>query len=148
MTEPTPVTDDAAPPVGQSSVWADAWRYLRTNPLFLTGCTIMIVMVTMALFPALFAGGADPHRLRPVDVAAGRRVPRTGSASICRGCDYYANVVYGARTSVAIGVLTVIGCSSSGAGRGAGRLLRRLDRLGAGPGDRRVLRHSHCSWGR
>lgn len=108
MTDPTPVTDDAAPPVGQSSVWADAWRYLRTNPLFLIGCTIMIVMVTMALFPALFAGGADPT---DCDLSMSRQAPSAAHwfGIDLQGCDYYANVVYGARTSVAIGVLTVIG---------------------------------------
>ncbi len=110
MTEPTPVTDDvdAAPPVGQSSVWADAWRYLRTNPLFLIGCTIMVVMVTMALFPALFAGGVDPT---DCDLSMSRQAPSAAHwfGIDLQGCDYYANVVYGARTSVAIGVLTVIG---------------------------------------
>ncbi len=48
---------EVAAPVEQSSVWRDAWRYLRTNPLFLIGLTIMIVMVSMALFPKLYAGG-------------------------------------------------------------------------------------------
>ena len=108
MTDPTPVTDDAAPPVGQSSVWRDAWRYLRTNPLFLIGVTIMIVMVTMALFPRLYAGGVDPT---DCDLSMSRQAPSAAHwfGIDLQGCDYYANVVYGARTSVAIGVLTVIG---------------------------------------
>ncbi len=96
------------PAVGQSSVWGDAWRYLRTNPLFLIGLTIMVVMVTMALFPALFAGGVDPT---DCDLSLSRQPPSSAHrfGMDLQGCDYYANVVYGARTSVAIGVLTVIG---------------------------------------
>ena len=45
------------PLVGQSSVWGNAWKYLRTNPLFLIGLTVLVVMLAMALFPALFARG-------------------------------------------------------------------------------------------
>ena len=110
MTDPTPVTEpaDLAPRAAQSSVWSDAWRYLRTNPLFLIGLTIMVVMVTMALFPALFAGGVDPT---DCDLSLSRQAPSAGHwfGMDLQGCDYYSNVVYGARTSVAIGVLTVIG---------------------------------------
>ena len=52
--------DEVAALVGQSSVWRDAWRYLRTNPLFLIGLAVMLVIVVMALFPALFARGSNP----------------------------------------------------------------------------------------
>jgi ABC-type dipeptide/oligopeptide/nickel transport system permease subunit len=99
---------EAPPRAEQSSVWSDAWRYLRTNPLFLIGLTIMVVMVAMALFPALFARGIDPT---DCDLSLSRQAPSAAHwfGIDLQGCDYYANVVYGARTSVAIGVLTVIG---------------------------------------
>lgn len=102
-----------AAPLEQSSVWRDAWRYLRTNPLFLIGLTIMLVMVTMAVFPALFAGGADPT---DCDLSLSRQTPSATHwfGMDLQGCDYYANVVYGARTSVAIGVLTMIGVLAIG----------------------------------
>lgn len=105
--------DEAAPLVGQSSVWADAWRYLRTNPLFLLGLTIMAVMVSMALFPSLFARGVDPT---DCDLSLSRQRPSAAHwfGMDLQGCDYYANVVHGARTSVAIGVLTVIGVLTIG----------------------------------
>ena len=112
MSDPIPVSEpteaEAAPRAEQSSVWSDAWRYLRTNPLFLIGMTIMVVMVTMALFPALFAGGVDPT---DCDLSLSRQAPSAAHwfGIDLQGCDYYANVVYGARTSVSIGVLTVIG---------------------------------------
>jgi ABC-type dipeptide/oligopeptide/nickel transport system permease subunit len=110
MTDPTPVSEstELAPRAAQSSVWSDAWRYLRTNPLFLIGCTIMVVMVAMALFPALFAGGVDPT---DCDLSLSRQAPSAAHwfGMDLQGCDYYSNVVHGARTSVAIGVLTVIG---------------------------------------
>ena len=96
------------PLVGQSSVWGNAWKYLRTNPLLLIGLTVLVVMLAMALFPALFARGVDPT---DCDLSLSRQRPSAQHwfGMDLQGCDYYANVVYGARTSVAIGVLTVIG---------------------------------------
>jgi ABC-type dipeptide/oligopeptide/nickel transport system permease subunit len=100
--------DEAAEQVEQSSVWIDAWRYLRTNPLFLIGLTIMVVIVAMALFPKLFARGIDPT---VCDLSLSRQRPSAAHwfGMDLQGCDYYANVVYGARTSVVIGLLSVIG---------------------------------------
>ncbi len=100
--------DEVAEQVEQSSVWIDAWRYLRTNPLFLIGLTIMVVIVGMALFPKLFARGIDPT---VCDLSLSRQRPSAAHwfGMDLQGCDYYANVVYGARTSVVIGLLSVIG---------------------------------------
>jgi ABC-type dipeptide/oligopeptide/nickel transport system permease subunit len=100
--------DEVAEQVEQSSVWIDAWRYLRTNPLFLIGLTIMVVIVAMALFPTLFARGIDPT---VCDLSLSRQRPSAAHwfGMDLQGCDYYANVVYGARTSVVIGLLSVIG---------------------------------------
>ena len=100
--------EEVAPLIGQASVWGDAWRYLRTNPLFLLGLAIMVVMVSMALFPKVFARGVDPY---DCDLSLSRQRPSAAHwfGMDLQGCDYYANVVHGARTSVAIGVLTVIG---------------------------------------
>lgn len=106
MTEPADI--EAAELVGQSSVWGDAWKYLRTNPLFLTGMALMVIMVLMALFPGVFALGADPT---DCDLSMSRQAPNPEHwfGMDLQGCDYYANVIYGARTSVSIGVLAVIG---------------------------------------
>lgn len=107
------VGDEVTPLVGQSSVWGDAWRYLRTNPLFLLGITIMAVMVSMAVFPTLFARGTDPT---DCDLSLSRQRPSAAHwfGMDLQGCDYYANVVHGARTSVSIGVLTVLGVLAIG----------------------------------
>ncbi|MCB0932873.1 MAG: ABC transporter permease [Mycobacterium sp.] len=106
MTEPANI--EAAELVGQASVWGDAWKYLRTNPLFLAGLVIMVIMVAMALFPSVFALGADPT---DCDLSMSRQAPSAAHwfGMDLQGCDYYSNVIYGARTSVAIGVLAVIG---------------------------------------
>lgn len=94
--------------VEQSSMWGDAWSYLRTNPLFLTGLAIVTVLVLMSVFPALFAGGIDPS---DCDLSMSLLPPGAAHwfGTDLQGCDYYANVVYGARTSLQIGVLTALG---------------------------------------
>jgi peptide/nickel transport system permease protein/oligopeptide transport system permease protein len=68
----------------------------------------MVIMVLMALFPSLFALGADPT---DCDLSMSRQTPSAAHwfGMDLQGCDYYSNVIYGARTSVAIGVLAVIG---------------------------------------
>jgi peptide/nickel transport system permease protein/oligopeptide transport system permease protein len=100
--------DEVAALVGQSSVWRDAWRYLRTNPLFLIGLAIMLVIIAMALFPALFAHGIDPT---DCDLSLSRQTPSAAHwfGMDLQGCDYYANVIHGARNSVMIGLISVIG---------------------------------------
>jgi oligopeptide transport system permease protein len=100
--------EEVTPLVGQSSVWGNALKYLRTNPLFLIGAAVLVVMLAMALFPSVFARGVDPT---DCDLSLSRQRPSAQHwfGMDLQGCDYYANVVYGARTSVAIGVLTVIG---------------------------------------
>jgi oligopeptide transport system permease protein len=100
--------DEVAALVGQSSVWRDAWRYLRTNPLFLIGLAIMLVIIAMALLPALFARGIDPT---DCDLSLSRQTPSAAHwfGMDLQGCDYYANVIHGARNSVMIGLISVIG---------------------------------------
>lgn len=95
-------------PLGQDSLWRNAWRYLRRSPLFIIGAVIMVVMTVMALVPQLFARGIDP---RDCDLSRSRLQPSAAHwfGTDIQGCDYYANVIYGARTSLVIGLLTVIG---------------------------------------
>ena len=102
------MTDPGPQEPTQSGVWDNAWTYLRTNPLFLTGLGIVVVLVLIASFPSLFARGIDPT---DCDLTMSR-LPPSGAhwfGTDLQGCDYYANVIYGARTSLAIGVLSVMG---------------------------------------
>jgi ABC-type dipeptide/oligopeptide/nickel transport system permease subunit len=90
----------------QNSLWSDAWGELRRNPLFWIGASLGLVFTLMALFPQLFARGADP---RDCDLANSRATPSADHwfGYDQQGCDYLANVVYGARSSLIIGVTAV-----------------------------------------
>ena len=91
----------------QASLWSDAWRSLKRNPLFWIGAVLGFVFVVMALFPALFARGADPRRC---SLANSNDKPSAAHwfGFDQQGCDYLANVVYGARNSLIIGVSSVL----------------------------------------
>jgi oligopeptide transport system permease protein len=91
----------------QSSLWGDAWRKLRRSPLFIFGAVISMVLVLMSLFPQLFTR-TDP---RSCDLSKSRQGPSAEAwfGYDVQGCDYYANVIYGARNSITIGFTVVIG---------------------------------------
>ncbi len=50
--------DESAP---ASNMWADAWRTLRRNPLFIISGLLIIFIVFVALFPAVHQ--AEPELL-------------------------------------------------------------------------------------
>jgi ABC-type dipeptide/oligopeptide/nickel transport system permease subunit len=91
----------------QNSLWSDAWGELRRNPLFWIGAVLGLVFTLMAVFPQIFARGADP---RDCDLANSRDTPSAEHwfGFDQQGCDYLANVVYGARSSLIIGVTAVL----------------------------------------
>ncbi len=94
--------------VRQASLWSDAWRQLRKNPIFVVAALLLVVLSVMALFPSLFTN-ADPLSC---DLANSRGGPGTNGAWFgydLQGCDYYANIIYGVRVSMVIGVAVVGG---------------------------------------
>jgi oligopeptide transport system permease protein len=91
----------------QNSLWSDAWKALKRNPLFWIGSTLGVFFVLMALFPSVFARGADP---RDCDLIYSKATP-SGEHWFGydqQGCDYLAQVAYGARSSLIIGVLAIL----------------------------------------
>ncbi len=87
----------------QASLLSDAWRQLRRNPVFLVAMTVLAVLVVMAVRPQLFTS-VDP---RSCDLLLSKRSPSAQAwfGYDVQGCDYFSNVVHGARVSIAIGVL-------------------------------------------
>jgi oligopeptide transport system permease protein len=96
--------DEALAP---SSLLRDAWRDLRRNPVFIGAGAVVVVMLLMAAVPPLFAGWfghGDPYacnlRNSAMPPAAGHPFGFDK-----QGCDLYANVIYGARASISVGLL-------------------------------------------
>ncbi|MFH8365797.1 ABC transporter permease [Streptomyces sp. NPDC018031] len=94
------------------SLWNDAWRQLRRNPVFVISTLMILVLVTMAIWPGLFTS-TDPR-----ECVLGKS--RQGSESghpfgfDLQGCDVYARTVYGARASVTVGICVTIGVALLG----------------------------------
>ena len=90
-------------------------------------------MVALAVAPSVFAGlfgNGDP---RACELAQSNLGPSGGHpfGFDQQGCDLYANVIYGARPSIVIGVTTTLGAAAHRArARHARRLLRRAGSTG------------------
>jgi len=109
---------DGATELRQASLWSDAWRQLRRNPLFLVASALLVVLSLMAAIPQLFTTRG------PIEGCAlsQSKLPPSGSAWFgydIFGCDYYTNVIYGARVSMIIGLVVVGGSALIGIVLGA-----------------------------
>lgn len=98
---------DEAEPVGRpASLWSDAWRELRTRPVFLVAGALIAVYIVMALFPTLFTN-VDP---RACDLNQSLVRPNADHwfGFDLQGCDYYARTIYGAQVSISIGLVVTV----------------------------------------
>ena len=91
----------------QTSAWSDAWRTLRRNPIFLFGAVLFLVFTLMAIVPQLFTR-VDPNACDLSNSAQGPSGQAWFGYDVF-GCDYFSNVVWGARTSMSIGLITITG---------------------------------------
>lgn len=95
--------DTTAPPESQ---WKEAWKQLRRNPLFIVSAVLLAFLAVVIAFPGLFTSN-DPSfcqtgkSLQPAE-------PGNPLGFDRQGCDVYSRMVYGARASVAVGVITTL----------------------------------------
>ncbi|MET0885365.1 MAG: ABC transporter permease [Mycetocola sp.] len=96
------VNVDAVP----ENQWKEAWKRLRTSPLFWFATAILLVIAAMIFFPTLFTN-ADPEA---ASLDNSFEPPSEGHpfGYTQQGADVWARTVYGARASVTIGLLTTI----------------------------------------
>ena len=90
----------------RSNLWLDAWRDLRRRPLFYVALLIVAVVLIMSLFPGWFTSVAPNNDCL---LANSNGAPEAGHplGFTRQGCDVYARVAWGARTSLSVGLLTV-----------------------------------------
>lgn len=97
------VPDEGAP----SSMWGEAWKRLRVRPLFWFAAVIIFVAIMISLFPSLFTS-QDPRYCELSRSLGGPELWSHPFGFDKQGCDIYSRVIYGARASVSVGVLTTI----------------------------------------
>lgn len=98
------------------SLWSDAWYDLRRDPLFWISAVLIVVFILMALFPGLFTN-KDP---RQCDLSVARHIPSPAHwfGTDIQGCDVYARTIYGARSSILVGILATLGTAIIGSAVG------------------------------
>lgn len=96
------VSDESAP----TSVWGEAFRYLRARPLFWVSLIMIVLALALAIAPQLFTA-TDP-RFCELSNSLGKPSASHPFGFDRQGCDIYSRMIYGARASVAVGVLTTL----------------------------------------
>lgn len=91
----------------QTSLLADARARLLRQPAFLLAAGWIVLMVVVAIVPQAFSGWFGHGDPRSCNLAFSAMAPREGHpfGFDKQGCDIYANVIYGARASISIGLL-------------------------------------------
>ncbi|MDF6044663.1 ABC transporter permease [Streptomyces sp. JH14] len=94
------------------SLWSDAWRDLRRNPVFIISALIILFLVIISIWPSLITD-QDPL---DCDLGKAQEGSQPGHpfGFDGQGCDVYTRTVYGARTSVTVGVCATVGVSILG----------------------------------
>ncbi|MFD3706684.1 ABC transporter permease [Nocardia sp. NPDC058658] len=89
-----------------TSIWGDAWRRLRRNPVFLVSVVLIVFVMLVVVWPSLFTS-QDP---RQCFGEFGMDGPRAGHpfGFDKQGCDVFARTIYGARASVTVGIASAV----------------------------------------
>ncbi|MFB6777503.1 MULTISPECIES: ABC transporter permease [unclassified Streptomyces] len=94
------------------SLWSDAWRDLRRNPVFIISTLIILFLVIISIWPSLITN-QDPLNCDLGKAQEGSQ-PGHPFGFDGQGCDVYTRTVYGARASVTVGVCATLGVSLLG----------------------------------
>ncbi|AJM77928.1 ABC transporter permease [Rathayibacter toxicus] len=88
-----------------SNLWRDAWRDLHRRPMFWLSSVLILVVIAAAVVPGLFTS-VDP---RQCSLSFSNQGP--GGTSLLgytkQGCDVYSRIIYGASTSVTVGLIVI-----------------------------------------
>jgi oligopeptide transport system permease protein len=103
-----PVVDDGLVAEAPRSLSRDAWVDLRRSPVFWLAATLVLLMVAVAVAPGLFS--RVDARSAPCQLADSLRRPDASHwfGFDKQGCDVYSRVIYGARSSVLVGVFSTL----------------------------------------
>ncbi|WP_426996463.1 ABC transporter permease [Pseudarthrobacter sp. N5] len=104
---PLLATDSLKTDQAPLSLWSDAWRKLRKQPLFIISAVMIFGLAFVALFPGLIATVSPTDNCQLSSSEAG---PTDGHpfGFTFQGCDVFSRVVHGTQASLSVGVLSVL----------------------------------------
>lgn len=120
------------------NLWVDAWRRLRRNKLALGGAIILLLLILVAIFADVIAPYDYAVRVRS---SAGKLIANQGPSqehwfgTDLQSRDEFSRVVYGARVSLAVGLVSQliimgigipVGLIAGYYGRGVDMVLMRI----------------------
>src|SRR5690606_19110520 len=107
VVEEQPPTDAVRVSGKPSNLWRDAWYDLRRRPPSWISVGTAGAILLMAAWPTLVTG-APPNT--HCQLANSNALPDNGHplGFTFQGCDIYARIVWGARTSLTVGLLSAI----------------------------------------
>jgi oligopeptide transport system permease protein len=115
-TAPAGAPPGAAPPEPAPerarSLWSDAWHDLCRNPVFVVSALLILFLALISVWPQLIAS-RNPLSCS-LDKSLDPAAPGHWFGYDTQGCDVYTRVVYGARTSVTVGVCATLGVALAG----------------------------------
>lgn len=88
----------------KSNLWIDAWRDLRGRWMFWASAVVILLVVTIALFPALFTQ-VPPNDNCFLANSNGGPEPGHPLGFTKQGCDVYSRIVHGTSTSLSVGII-------------------------------------------
>jgi oligopeptide transport system permease protein len=90
---------------GNNTLWGDVWRKLKRDNQFRVAVVMIAIFFGMAIAPQLFfTESLDPQHCQLVNTTQTPSRAHWFGTDIL-GCDYYTRVVYGARTSMEVGLI-------------------------------------------
>ena len=105
---PVQATDNSTSDSAPQSLWSEAWRSLRRQPLFIFSAVLILIVVVVALFPGLFTN-QPPNDQCLLENSGGGPEPGHLLGFTQQGCDVLARVVYGTRSSLMVGLFATLG---------------------------------------
>lgn len=90
-----------------SNLWIDAWHDVRRRPMFWISSALILLIVFVALFPGLFTGEPPSSNCQLAN-SNGAPAPGHPLGFTRQGCDVFSRIVYGASTSLAVGIIVTI----------------------------------------
>jgi oligopeptide transport system permease protein len=99
----------------KSNLWLDAWRDLRSRPMFWISSVLIVFIIFVALAPGVFTSeppnascylSAVPDRAdHPENSSNGGPIAGHPMGFTKQGCDLFSRVVHGTATSLSVGLI-------------------------------------------